>query len=174
MSAPARQPAKSRRPRRAPTPKERNRPRRADSGGLAVALSTSWTDGRTSDTRRIELTGTAAGRRRRNTNAVRSVEARDAAARRIARGARPEILARLLAAIAHPQRAEILLKLLGGEATHRSLAKTTGLKAGPLYHHLRELRMAGLIGPKVRDLYVLTARGARAILATMAIERLCR
>jgi DNA-binding transcriptional ArsR family regulator len=96
------------------------------------------------------------------------------AARDVARGTRVETLAGVLAALAHPQRLEILLKLLGGECTHRALAKATDLKAGPLYHHLRELRMAGLIGPKVRDLYTLTAKGGRAILAALALERVCR
>jgi DNA-binding transcriptional ArsR family regulator len=80
----------------------------------------------------------------------------------------------LLAAMAHPQRLQILLKLLGGEATHRLLAKATGLKPGPLYHHLRELRMAGLIGPKTRDLYFLAPAGRYAILAALAMARLCR
>jgi len=99
---------------------------------------------------------------------------RERTARLIARGAQPEQAARLLAALAHPQRIRILLKLLGGEATHRLLTKATRLKAGPLYHHLSELRAAGLIGPRVRDVYVLTSRGQRAILATLAFERMCR
>lgn len=87
---------------------------------------------------------------------------------------RPERLARLLAAVAHPQRVAILLKLLVGEATHRLLAKATKMKAGPLYHHIRELRSAGLLGPRVRDLYVITPKGRRTILTVLAMERLCR
>jgi predicted transcriptional regulator len=83
-------------------------------------------------------------------------------------------LARLLAAIGHPQRIAILRELLAGEATHKTLAKVTRLKAGPLYYHIRELRSAGLIGPKVRDLYVMTRRGRRVILASLAMDRLAR
>ena len=68
------------------------------------------------------------------------------------------------------------VKLLPGQIIcgRNRLAKATGLKAGPLYYHLRELREAGLIGPRVRDLYVLTRQGRRLILATMATEHLCR
>ena len=99
---------------------------------------------------------------------------RQQAAKRVCRGMQPERLARLLGAVAHHQRLRILLKLLGGEATRQLLTKATGLKAGPLYYHLRELRSAGLIGPKVRDLYVLTPRGRRAVLTVLAMERMCR
>lgn len=99
---------------------------------------------------------------------------RTTAARRVSRGIRKAPLATLLAALAHPQRLTVLLKLLGGEATHQLLTKATGLKAGPLHHHLRELRVAGLIGPKVRDLYMLTRRGRRAILTAIVMGRVCR
>jgi predicted transcriptional regulator len=68
----------------------------------------------------------------------------------------------------------VLRLLLAGEATHKALSKATGLKAGPLYYHIRELRSAGLIGPKVRDLYMLTKRGRRVILGILALERLAR
>jgi DNA-binding HxlR family transcriptional regulator len=99
---------------------------------------------------------------------------RETLARQIARVVRPERLAQALAAVAHHQRIRILLTLLGGEATHQHLAKTTGLKAGPLYYHIRELRAAGLIGPPVRDLYTLTAKGRRALLAVLAFDKLVR
>ncbi len=141
---------------------------------LAVETWVRRIDGQSADSKRVQLAGLTKPGRRRGRSVVPSVQDQEMAARRIARGVRPEDVARLLAALAHLQRVEILLKLLGGEATHRSLAKATGLKAGPLYHHLRELRMAGLIGPKVRDLYVLTAKGGRAVLAGLALERLCR
>jgi len=126
------------------------------------------------DVGRVELAGQPEGSRSFRRPRDWSTQDRETAARKIGRGVRSTNLARLLGALAHPQRIGILLKLLGGEATHRSLAKATGLTAGPLYHHLRELRMAGLIGPKVRDLYVLAPTGGRAILAAIAMERLCR
>jgi len=97
----------------------------------------------------------------------------DNAAKRLSRGTNNGQIAYLLDALGHEQRIRILLKLLGGEATHKMLSKETGLKAGPLYHHIRELRTAGLVGPKVRDLYTLTRKGRRAIMSAMAIGKAC-
>jgi DNA-binding transcriptional ArsR family regulator len=68
------------------------------------------------------------------------------------------------AAIGHPMRARILAKLTEGPATYRDLERVTRLKAGPMYHHINQLRLAGLILPKQRDLYELT-RGGRNLLA---------
>ncbi len=94
-------------------------------------------------------------------------------AQQVVRGIDSVELAGMLAAIAHPQRLTILFRLLACEAVHKSLARVTGLKAGPLYYHLRELRAAGFIGPKVRDLYVLTPMGREVVLAAVAVGRLC-
>lgn len=94
-------------------------------------------------------------------------------AQQVVRGIDAAKLAGMLAAIAHPQRLTILFRLLACEARHQSLARVTGLKAGPLYYHLRELRAAGLIGPKVRDLYVLTPMGTEVVLVAVAFGRLC-
>jgi DNA-binding transcriptional ArsR family regulator len=140
---------------------------------LAVELSIHRADGGVMDKKHVVLVGNRQKIRARAMPGAPGLLDLETAARQIGRGIRPEGLAGLLAALAHPHRVQILLKLLGGEATHRSLSKATGLKAGPLYHHLRELRMAGLIGPKVRDLYVLTRKGGRAILVALAMERLC-
>lgn len=103
-------------------------------------------------------------------------EDRVKAADRLTRTAsrRLDPLADLLASAAHPKRLMILMKLLGGEATKELLTKATGLKAGPLYYHLRELRSAGLIGPKVRDLYVITDKGSRLALSLLAVDKACR
>lgn len=156
---------------------QRKGPRRrapAPRAGLMVRLSTRLADGQTVDGKQVELTGAIRRAKQKAAGPAVRVPRRKSAARQIARGIRPENVARLLAALAHPQRVRILLTLLDGEATHKKLARTTKLKAGPLYHHLRELRMAGLIGPKTRDLYTLTPAGGRAILAGLAMERLCR
>src|SRR6266545_4582376 len=75
------------------------------------------------------------------------------AVRRSTGSIKPDSLARLLGSLGHPQRIQLLLTLLAGQCNHKQLAAVTGLKAGPLYHHLRELRMADLIGPKSRDEY---------------------
>lgn len=79
-----------------------------------------------------------------------------------------------LAAIGHPQRAKIMGKLLEGPGTYKSLQALTKCKAGPLYHHLNQLRLAGLILPKQRDLYELTRGGRNLILAAMVIDPLIR
>lgn len=65
-------------------------------------------------------------------------------------------------------RLKILLKLLEGPATYRGMQKTTKLKAGPLYHHINQLRLSGLILPKQRDLYELTRGGRNLMLIAMA------
>ena len=79
-----------------------------------------------------------------------------------------------LAAVGHTQRATLLRKLLEGPATYRTLQRATKLKAGPLYHHVNHLRLAGLILPKQRDLYELTRGGRNLILAVMAVGGLIR
>ncbi len=83
-------------------------------------------------------------------------------------------LCRAMAAVGHPQRGRILCKLLEGPATYQSLQHLTKLKAGPLYHHVGELRMAGLMLPKQRDLYELTRAGRNVILAALALGSLVR
>lgn len=72
-------------------------------------------------------------------------------------------------AVAHPVRIEILMKLLDGPAIYRSLQKLTNLKAGPLYHHINQLRLAGLIFPKQRDLYELTRGGRNLAMIIMTL-----
>lgn len=148
--------------------------RRRTSPLFAAELTTRQPGPRSAEVKRASLAGGREPPIGRKPAVASAIDARVAVARRFARGARPDRIAGLLAALAHPQRVEILLKLLGGESTHQALAQATQLKAGPLYHHLRELRMASLIGPKVRDRYVLTPKGGRAILAVLAFERLCR
>jgi len=139
---------------------------------MAVELSIRVADGIISEVKRVMIAGIVRPPRSKTSHVFPGVKDREKLAKQVSRGIHPDGLARLLSAIAHPQRLAILLKLLSGEATHKLLAKTTGLKAGPLYYHLRELREAELIGPRVRDLYVLTRQGRRALMAVIAIERL--
>ena len=79
---------------------------------------------------------------------------------------------RALGAAGHVQRGAILLKLLEGPATYRALQRVTKLKAGPLYHHVNQLRLAGLLLPKQRDLYELTRGGRNLILSVSALGKL--
>lgn len=141
---------------------------------LAVKLGVHVLDGVDSEAKKVEISGKVRLPRSRDVKNSPGIKEREIIARQVSRGVRPDRLTRLLAAVAHPQRLSILLKLLSGEATHKLLAKATGLKAGPLYYHLRELREAEMIGPRVRDLYVLTKQGKRVILSVIAMERLCR
>lgn len=75
---------------------------------------------------------------------------------------------RAMAAVGHAVRLKILGRLLDGPATYQSLKHTTKLKPGPLYHHINQLRLAGLILPKQRDLYELT-RGGRNLVIALAL-----
>ncbi len=81
---------------------------------------------------------------------------------------------RALAAVGHSARAGIMGKLLEGPCTYRALQRVTGLKAGPLYHHVNQLRLAGLILPKQRDLYELTRGGRNLIVAVVLVGPLIK
>lgn len=83
-------------------------------------------------------------------------------------------LAGALAALGSVHRVQILAKLLEGPGTYRTLQKVTRLKAGPLYHHVAQLRLAGLIGPKQRDLYELTRGGRNLVLVALTLPKLIR
>ncbi len=76
------------------------------------------------------------------------------------------------AAIGHPVRARLLRLLLDGPATYKSLRTHLELAAGPLYHHINQLRLAGLILPKSRDLYELTRGGRNLLAVAMAVTKL--
>ena len=79
-----------------------------------------------------------------------------------------------MAAMGHKVRAKLMLQMLTAPATYRTLQKATKLEAGPLYHHVNQLRLAGLVMPKQRDLYELTRGGRNLILTAMAAESLIR
>jgi len=79
---------------------------------------------------------------------------------------------RSLAAAAHPQRMAMLTLLLSGAGRYAALRMATRLKVGPLYYHIRELRTAGLLQPKKRDIYELTVRGRQLALALQAVASL--
>jgi len=96
------------------------------------------------------------------------------AAKALASRVRQAELAAVLAALGSPHRLRIMLKLLEGAATYRTLQKMAGLQAGPLYHHISHLRLAGLIGPKQRDLYELTRAGRDVLLAALLLGPLSR
>jgi hypothetical protein len=94
------------------------------------------------------------------------------AARSLASRGQRVKLAGVLAAMGSEHRLRILLKLLEGAATYRTLQKATGLKVGPLYHHIAQLRLMSLVGPKQRDLYELTRAGRNVTLAALMLAPL--
>ncbi|NOT01157.1 MAG: winged helix-turn-helix transcriptional regulator [Phycisphaerales bacterium] len=93
-------------------------------------------------------------------------------ARSVAPPGKAKLLSRLGAALGHPGRVQILAKLLEGPATYATLVRITRMKAGPLYHHVNQLRLAGLIRPKQRDLYLLTRGGRNVLLLGFAMCQL--
>lgn len=83
-------------------------------------------------------------------------------------------MCRALGTLGHVQRVRIMLKLLEGPATYRALERATRIKVGPLYHHINQLRLSGLILPKQRDLYELTRGGRNLVLAALVAGPLAR
>jgi hypothetical protein len=81
----------------------------------------------------------------------------------------PEALARLLSGLAHRDRIRLARAIVAGANTHHLLSEAVKLKAGPLYHHLRELERAGLLSMVERNAYVLTAVGRIALFVTAAL-----
>lgn len=104
--------------------------------------------------------------------AVGGMAATQRAARAIGTKARMQRLAATVSALGHAARVAILVKLLEGPATYRTLKRAAGMNAGPMYHHLDQLRLASLILPKKRDLYGLTRGGRNVILAALAMMSL--
>jgi DNA-binding transcriptional ArsR family regulator len=81
-------------------------------------------------------------------------------------------LAAVLAACGHPARLAILKGLLGDTGSHARFQKLTGLKAGPLYHHLNQLRLAGLLHCDRRDVYQLSRLGHDLAVVAKLLMRL--
>ena len=67
--------------------------------------------------------------------------------------------ARVLAALGHPTRLQLLRAMLGTPRTSQELQELAGQSStGQLYHHLKDLLSAGLIEQAMRNLYQV-ARG---------------
>ena len=88
------------------------------------------------------------------------------------RRVRPGSVARAVGVLGSVHRVRILLHLIGGAATYRGLVRATGLKAGPLYHHVNQLRLAGLVRPKERNLYEITPAGTKWLMLGAAMSRM--
>jgi Mn-dependent DtxR family transcriptional regulator len=83
-----------------------------------------------------------------------------------------ERIAKLCNAMGNPRRVAMLKAIFIGAGSYAQLAETLGLKAGPLYHHVRELRLAGLLELAQRDTYRLTEYGKYALLLACLSESL--
>jgi predicted transcriptional regulator len=88
------------------------------------------------------------------------------------RGVHQRQVADLAAGFAHPQRVLLLRTLMEGATRYSELRAALGAKAGPLYHHIRQLRLCGLLEAGPRDTYHLTLRGRLAAGVMCALDRL--
>ena len=133
----------------------------ADVGGFAVAVAAvDGSEGKWAErVTRLALVGRGVD------EGGRSLAAQ---VRRIASAAKRRRVVRLVGAVGSPHRLAIVAKLLEGPATYRALQKATGLKVGPLYHHINQLRLASLVAPKERDLYRLTRAGRNLLVVLLA------
>jgi hypothetical protein len=83
--------------------------------------------------------------------------------------ANPDVLARVLSGLAHPDRIRLARAVLAGANTHHLLIEAVKIKTGPLYHHLRELERAGLLSMIARNAYMLTDFGRTALFVTAVL-----
>ena len=73
-------------------------------------------------------------------------------------------------ALSSPQKVALLRALIGQEhKSAASLGAVANLSTGSLYHHLRDLMHAGLIGQAGRNQYQITPRGQRVLLVLLAL-----
>ncbi len=83
-----------------------------------------------------------------------------------------EDLAKLLSAFGHPQRVAIIKAIFAGAGRYADLREKVPLKPGPMYHHLRELRLAGVLADGPRDVYELTPMGRDALMIVCTLATL--
>lgn len=76
------------------------------------------------------------------------------------------------ASLGHRIRLSILMALAAGPASYQQLCKTTGLTAGPLQHHVRTLRQAGMLKTPQRNTYGMTDRGRTCLGLLRAMSEL--
>ena len=88
--------------------------------------------------------------------------------------AKNQEVATLFSALANPHRVAICKSLLSGPKCHTELRAICHLNAGPLYHHLRELKLAGFMGPPQRDRYALSTRGRDMLLIALSVSAMMR
>lgn len=75
-----------------------------------------------------------------------------------------------LGGLAHPDRIRLAIAIMTGADTHMKLRTETQLAAGPLYHHLRAMQLAGLVHQPSRNFYTLTEPGETLLLIAACIS----
>ena len=81
----------------------------------------------------------------------------------------PAGVARLLAALGHPSRLALVRDLLTGPRTSRELQAVIGSgSAGQLYHHLKDLIAAGIVGQSGRSCYQIAVDRVIPLLVILA------
>ena len=75
----------------------------------------------------------------------------------------PKKVVKVIAPLSNENRIRILQELLKNTKTSSELSSILGLEGGQLYHHLKELMLAGYIETIERGKYALTSRGCIAI-----------
>jgi hypothetical protein len=83
-------------------------------------------------------------------------------------------MARVFAALGSSRRLAMLGAIFDGACSYAALVGRLNMKAGPLYHHVRELRLAGLLESDARDSYRLSKRGTYAWLAACSLDALLK
>jgi DNA-binding transcriptional ArsR family regulator len=73
-------------------------------------------------------------------------------------------LAPLCSLLAHPARLALLAHLAAGELPARELERRAGIAPGSIYHHLRLLASAGLVGSR-EECYAVGGRVRRQLFA---------
>jgi DNA-binding transcriptional ArsR family regulator len=79
--------------------------------------------------------------------------------------------ARVFAALGNETRLRLLQFLWGGERTAQELGEGTGLSAGALYHHVRELAAFRWVETPRRNAYTITPAGRQALVCAWEFSR---
>lgn len=75
----------------------------------------------------------------------------------------PKRIVGIVSPFSNENRVRIMQVLLEGPKTSSELSRETGLEGGQLYHHLKDLMLAGYVEAVGRGKYALTSKGCMAI-----------
>ena len=146
---------------------------KGDSPSLSALLPLAFEDAGDGSNQLSVLVGASltTGRSRHLKVATLELPAGDMAGKPMKFVSDPAWLANVLRGLGHADRLAIMAELMCGPRTHQMLHEATGLKPGPLYHHIRELQRAGLIEAPKRNQYMPTSCGRTIFAIASGIER---